>query len=70
MFYCEYDTILEERESKLSSQGDIRTDLSNTDESFVLDVNQYLDFCDDADDKIDDQDEEEEAVLPRSRFNS
>jgi len=38
MFYHPYEPIEEENESKLSSQGSIRTDLSNTDESFNLDV--------------------------------
>lgn len=46
MFYHPYEPIEEENESKLSSQGSIRTDLSNTDESFNLDVQQYVDFCD------------------------
>jgi len=46
MFYYDYEPIQEENESKLSSQGDIRTDRSNTDESFSLDVHQYIDFCD------------------------
>ena len=31
----------------MSSEGEIRTDRSNTDESFVLDLNQYIDLCDD-----------------------
>lgn len=44
MFFYNYEPIREENESKLSSQGDIRTDMS--DESFVLDVHQYIDFCD------------------------
>ena len=39
MFYFQYETIEEENESKLSSEGEIRTDVSNTDESFSLDVN-------------------------------
>lgn len=47
MFYFNYETIKEENESKLSSEGEIRTDRSNTDESFCLDLNQYIDFCDD-----------------------
>lgn len=46
MFFFNYEPIKEENESKLSSQGDIRTDMS--DESFVLDVHQYIDFCDEA----------------------
>lgn len=46
MFYTNYEPIEEENESKLSSEGEIRTDRSNTDESFVLDMNQYIDFCD------------------------
>ena len=46
IFYTHYEPIQEESESKLSSQGEIRTDLSNTDESFALDLNQYIDFCD------------------------
>jgi hypothetical protein len=46
MFYFNYETIQEENESKLSSEGEIRTDRSNTDESFCLDLNQYIDFCD------------------------
>lgn len=37
----------EANESKLSSQGEIRTDMSNTDESFNLDLEQYINFCDD-----------------------
>ena len=45
MFYFHYEPIQEENESKLSSEGEIRTDVSN-DESFVLDLNQYIDFCD------------------------
>ena len=52
MFYCDYEPIEEERESKLSSQGDIRTDLSNSDESFVQDV---IDICDEPGDKDDNQ---------------
>ena len=46
MFYHPYEPIEGENESKLSSQGSIRTDLSNTEESFNLDVEQYIDFCD------------------------
>ena len=47
MFFFNYnESILEVNESKLSSEGEIRTDLSNTDESFELDLNQYIDFCD------------------------
>lgn len=34
IFYCHYEPIAEEAESKLSSEGEIRTDVSNTDESF------------------------------------
>ena len=45
MFYFAYEPIAEENESKLSSQGSIRTDRSNTDESFELNVEQYIDFC-------------------------
>ena len=37
----------EANESKLSSEGEIRTDMSNTDESFNLDLEQYINFCDD-----------------------
>ena len=66
MFYCEYEPIEEERESKLSSQGDIRTDLSNSDESFVLDVNQYIDICDEPGDKDDNQ-EGADLVMTRAR---
>ena len=46
MFYFNYEPIQEVNESKLSSEGEIRTDKSNTDESFELDLNQYIDFCD------------------------
>lgn len=42
MFYYDFDTIEEENESKLSSQGDIRTDISNANESMIY---QYIDFC-------------------------
>jgi len=52
MFFYDYEPIKEENESKCSSQGDIRTDMSNTDESFVLDVRHYIDFCDDAADGV------------------
>ncbi len=46
MFYFPYEPIEEENESKLSSVGEIRTDRSNTDESFELDLNQCIDLCD------------------------
>lgn len=47
MFYCHFDPIDEEAESKLSSEGEIRTDVSNTDESFELPI---IDFCEGSDD--------------------
>ena len=62
-FYFDYETIEEERESKLSSQGDIRTDLSNSDESFVHDV---IDICDEPGDKDDNQ-EGADLVMTRAR---
>ena len=37
MFYFTCEPIDEENESRLSSEGEIRTDVSNTDESFELD---------------------------------
>ena len=46
MFYFPYDPIEEENESKLSSEGEIRTDVSNTDESFELNLQQYVEICD------------------------
>ena len=46
MFYFPYDPIEEENESKLSSEGEIRTDVSNTDESFELNLQQYMEICD------------------------
>ena len=46
-FYHDLEKIQEANESKLSSDGEIRTDMSNTDESFNLDLEQYIDFCDD-----------------------
>ena len=46
-FYHDLEKIQEANESKLSSEGEIRTDMSNTDESFNLDLEQYIDFCDD-----------------------
>ena len=66
MFYCEYEPIVEENESKLSSQGDIRTDLSNTDDSFEVDVNHVLNFCDDPGESEEEADEE----LPLARTRS
>ena len=36
--YFYYEPIEEVNESKLSSEGEIRTDLSNTDESFEIDL--------------------------------
>lgn len=45
MFYCEYEPIEEENESKLSSEGEIRTDVSNTDDSFNIDLDAYVDIC-------------------------
>ena len=66
MFYCEYEPIVEENESKLSSQGDIRTDLSNTDDSFEVDVNHVLNFCDDPRESEEEADEE----LPLARARS
>ena len=47
MFYFPYEPIEEENESKLSSVGEIRTDRSNTDESFEFDLNNCINFCDD-----------------------
>jgi len=38
MFYFTCEPIDEENESRLSSEGEIRTDVSNTDESFELDL--------------------------------
>lgn len=46
MFYFPYEPIEEENESKLSSIGEIRTDRSNTDESFELDLNQCIQISD------------------------
>jgi hypothetical protein len=46
IFYTHYEPIAEENESKLSSEDEIRTDVSNTDESFELDFQPNLDFCD------------------------
>ena len=47
MFYFPYEPIEEENESKLSSVGEIRTDRSNTDESFEFDLSNCINFCDD-----------------------
>lgn len=66
MFFFEYEPIVEEEESKLSSQGDIRTDLSNTDDSFELDVNHVLNFCDEPGES----EEESEGELPLARTRS
>ena len=66
MFFFEYEPIQEENESKLSSQGDIRTDLSNTDDSFELDVNQITNFCDEPGES----EEEAEQELPLTRARS
>ncbi len=65
MFFFEYEPIVEENESKLSSQGDIRTDLSNTDDSFELDVNHVLNFCDEPGES--EEEAEEEPPLARAR---
>ena len=65
MFFFEYEPIVEENESKLSSQGDIRTDLSNTDDSFELDVNHVLNFCDEPGDS--EEEAREELQLTRAR---
>ena len=65
MFFFEYEPIVEEEESKLSSQGDIRTDLSNTDDSFELDVNHVLNFCDEPGES--EEEAEEELPLARTR---
>jgi len=65
MFYHEYEPIVEENESKLSSQGDIRTDMSNTEESFVIDVHQYIEFCDEVGEEA--QESREEMVMARTR---
>ena len=46
-FYHDLEKVSEANESKLSSEGEIRTDISNTDESFNLDLEQYINFCDD-----------------------
>lgn len=73
MFYCHHEPIAEEAESKLSSEGEIRTDVSNTDESFELQLQPYIDFCDDLDDDEEavkedafDQKEEEDGTSEQS----
>ena len=50
IYYFYYEPIVEENESKLSSEGEIRTDRSNTDESFEIDLEQYINFCDEPND--------------------
>lgn len=68
MFYCEYETIAEENESKLSSQGDIRTDISNTGESIELNLNQYIEFCEEpVEEECRVDDEETRPILTRTR---
>ena len=52
MFYFPYEPIEEENESKLSSEGEIRTDVSNTDESFELNIQQYIEICDEPGDNM------------------